>query len=142
MSLVLSVPSTFGLELPMVDQLDRDLLRAVDDMRVGQDQAVGADDEAGALGVHGLGLLCWMRHLTEELREGIVVIVAESPPKGVANLLLGRDLHLAFDGDADHRVAILRHDGAVIRRRSERNRLRGIGGRGRAHHRCPPPARS
>ena len=38
-----------GFEFPMIDQLDRHLLRAVDDMSVGEDQSVGADDEARAL---------------------------------------------------------------------------------------------
>ena len=52
-----SVPMTLRLELPPVEQADGDLLRALDHVVVGQDVAVGRDDEAGAAALLDLGLL-------------------------------------------------------------------------------------
>ena len=60
----------------MIDQLDRDLLGAFHDVRVGEHDSIRADDEAGALRVHG-HLLLRIRHLPEELRQRIVAVVAE-----------------------------------------------------------------
>ena len=46
-----------GLELAPVEQPDRDLLGAFDHVVVGEDVAVGRDDEAGAAALLDLGLL-------------------------------------------------------------------------------------
>ena len=46
-----------GLELPAVEQADRDLLGAFDHVVVGQDVAVGRDDEPGSAALLDLGLL-------------------------------------------------------------------------------------
>ena len=52
-----SVPIDLGLELAPVEQPDRDLLGALDHVVVGQDVAVGRDDEARAAALLDLGLL-------------------------------------------------------------------------------------
>src|SRR5262249_16645721 len=58
--------------LAPIGQAHRDLARAVHNMRVGQDRAIGADDEAGAFTMHGLLLLRLSREATEERRERTV----------------------------------------------------------------------
>ena len=40
----------------MIGELDRDLIGVLDHVRIGQHQAIGADDEARALPVHGHAL--------------------------------------------------------------------------------------
>ena len=74
--------------------------------------------------MHGHRIAAAVRQLAEELRERIVVVVAERIEIAERLLLLGGRLHLAGDRDADHGAAVLRHDGAIVRRRAERNRLR------------------
>ncbi len=120
----------------MIDQLDGDDPAAVHDMRVGQHESVGADDESGALGPRGhVALAVGTGHAPEELREGIIALltavaaVAERiPTERVSFERLGvRDLRFAFADDADHGVMVLRNDGAVVRSSHERNRAGGYG---------------
>ena len=57
MSLLRSAPNTFALNSPMIGQLDGDLLGPIDDVRVGEYQAVRRHDEARTLGVHDAAIL-------------------------------------------------------------------------------------
>jgi hypothetical protein len=97
-----------GLELALVGQRDLHLIRALDDVIVGDDEARGIDHDAGAeRALHLLGLLAGN---AEEAAEDRVV------SSGL------RRLH--DRGERQHRV------GARLRRHPQGRRLRGDGGGG------------
>ena len=112
------------LELPLVRQLDRDLFCAVDHVSVGQHQAVGRNQKARALGMHRA---VRPRHLlpTKELQQRIVVIAVRITE---IEFLWRCSFHGTGRRDADHGSLILRHDGPIVRRRRQADRLR--------HRRC------
>jgi len=112
-----------GRVLATVGHADRDFGRVVDDMRVGEDVTVGADDEARALAprrgaVAALPATRDARHAeaAEELIERIVGRHARG----------GRGLALADDGDIDHGGPEALDEAGEIR---ERQTLPGSGGR-------------
>jgi hypothetical protein len=83
-----SLPTTFAANSRRSGSLNRHLLRAIDHMGVGEDHAVGADDEARALAADHARALG--RHLVpgseaaEELVEGIVrrqALARSAPPR-------------------------------------------------------------
>jgi hypothetical protein len=117
-----------GAELAPVAQLDGHVLGLADDVRVGQHQAVGADDEARAHAAerHLRALpaaLLEAGHAAEELEERIVLHAV-----GQAVAVLGARLVHALDRDADDRGRRLLDDRAVVRH------LAGRGGERRRRH--------
>jgi len=61
-----------GFELASVRELDRHVRGVCHDVRVGQDRAVGADDEAGSLAANRHRATARRREAAEELRERVV----------------------------------------------------------------------
>ena len=109
-----------GRVFAAVAELDGHVLGIAHDVRVGQDQAVGADDEARALAAERLLRLAATLALAlaiagnalEELEEGVVLHARRQATaaalRGAFRLL--RPSH----GDADHGRAELLDDGAVV----------------------------
>ena len=110
-----------GLELPPVEQPDRDLLGALDHVVVGQDVAVGRDDEARAAALLDLGLLAEAR--------------GEEPLHARRDALLLAGVLGPLGADVDHaRLHVLGHGGEGLAqllqragRRDRRRRHRGDG---------------
>ena len=121
-----------GRVLAAVAELDGDVLGLAHDVRVGQDQAVAADDEARALAAE--------RHAA--VGRAAAAAASGTPPwkpgrprknwkNGSFSMPGGRpppppsaDLVRALHGDADHGRAGLLDDGAVVRHRRRRHRRR------------------
>ena len=125
-----SVPIDLGLELPPVEQPHGHLLGALDDVVVGQDVAVGRDDEPRAAALLDLGLLA---------EPGEEPLHARRHP-----LLLGGALG-PLGADVDHaRLDVLRHRreglAQVLERPGRRDRRRRH--LGDAPRRAPAPERT
>ena len=112
-----------GAELAPVGELDDDFAGTLDHMRVGQHQAIGADDKARALAVRGyVGLGLWPHaarkaELAEELVERIVGVHLRCPALArgglafVFTVVIGHGgLGAARHADVDHCRAVLRSD--------------------------------
>ena len=105
-----------GFELPAVAQDDGDVFRPIHHMLVGDDQAVGADDDARAEGVlHPLPRRAQSRIIAEELPEERVVEHRRYGPR----------LHHTARVDVHHR----RRDLLYHRREREADLLGGFRGR-------------
>jgi len=121
-----------GGEFALVGELDRDLGGVRHHMCIGEDDAVGTDDEARAHAVCDLltlGHLDLRAEATEEVVERVVRI---HPAEG--RLSARRGLYRTFDTDVDDSRAITLGDGLEVR---QRQRGRWCSGRrsGRRHGR-------
>ena len=108
-----------GLEFAPVGQLDDDFLGAIDHMRIRQDRAVGADDEARAQGMRDGAVRAARctrsREAAEELREGVARIGLGILVVGLVRQ--GNLAPLARDTDVDHGRSVALDDGGKIRDR-------------------------
>ena len=144
MSVRLSLPIDLGRELAAVGELDRDFGGAVDHVRVGDDVAVRAHDEARAQAAH-LRLRCGTAaravgnaEALEELAVGAVLVVSSSASGMRLHALLAARHHADVDD---------RRTGALDERREVGKIRRGVAataGATRPQARWPParcPAR-
>jgi hypothetical protein len=83
----------FAGELPPVSELDGDLARPRDDVRVGQHYPVGSDDEAGAFGADGSRLRIGKIEAAEERRERSVGRAWKPRLLGAPGLFDDADVH-------------------------------------------------
>ena len=106
----------------------RDFLCLFDHVIVGHDEAVGRDEEAGALSKARRRLRRRAGHAFAELLEEIVErVVLGQVGKARDLLVVLGDLGIALDVDADHGGAHLLHEIGEGDRRRAKGRLNGLG---------------